>query len=580
MSQIEFYYNGINTFIQCNENEKMKNILERFALKSQIDKNKIFFSYDGKILNKSSEELTFTQMTNSIDKERKTMNILVNNNYEIKQNETIIKSKEVICPKCGENCKINMNNYKITLFDCKNGHKVKNILLNDYENTQNIDLSKIICSKCNEKKSNIFNYEFYKCYSCNINLCPLCKSMHDKNHNIMNYSQVNYICGKHNEKFINYCNKCKTNICILCENEHLKHDKIFLGNFIPNEKELKNKMKELKEFIDKFNNYINEIIEILNEVKKNVYEYYKIKNEIINNYEIKNRNYELLFNLKEASNNDNIIDEINQIIYEDNITNRFNNILNLYYKMNKKNEIKLILNIEKDDINKDIYFLDKTNNHLKEFNSSNVDFYINDVKYIYQKNFRPEYVGIYSIKIKLKFNIKDCSYMFYNCKNLIYIDLSSFETKNVTNMEYMFSGCSNLTDIDLSSFNTKTVINMNCMFSDCNNLANIDLSNFDTINVKYMEKMFSCCDKLSDVDLSSLNIKNVINMNYLFNNCSNLKNIDLSYLDIKDETSVKNMFFGCSNLKKIKINLNSFEKIKNEINIKLKKKEFIDFIFI
>jgi len=37
--------------------------------------------------------------------------------------------------------------------------------------------------------------------------------------------------------------------------------------------------------------------------------------------------------------------------------------------------------------------------------------------------------------------------MFKGCSNLTKIDLSSFDTKNVTNMSSMFKGCSNLTKI-------------------------------------------------------------------------------------------------------------------------------------
>ena len=50
--------------------------------------------------------------------------------------------------------------------------------------------------------------------------------------------------------------------------------------------------------------------------------------------------------------------------------------------------------------------------------------------------------------------------MFWNCKKLENIDLSSFDTKNVTNMNGMFYGCKNLNRLDLSSFDTKNVTNM------------------------------------------------------------------------------------------------------------------------
>ena len=52
-------------------------------------------------------------------------------------------------------------------------------------------------------------------------------------------------------------------------------------------------------------------------------------------------------------------------------------------------------------------------------------------------------------------------------------------------MSRMFSYCSNLTNIDLSSFNTKNVTNMSGMFSYCSNLKKI------SINRKYNEKLIN-----------------------------------------------------------------------------------------
>ena len=102
----------------------------------------------------------------------------------------------------------------------KNGHEIKDIIIEEYENIQGIDISKIKCNKCENNKSNTYNNEFYRCIKCKVNICPLCKSKHDKNHNIINYENKNYICENHNEILIKYCNDCKKNICISCSNEH------------------------------------------------------------------------------------------------------------------------------------------------------------------------------------------------------------------------------------------------------------------------------------------------------------------------------------------------------------------------
>ena len=151
-------------------------------------------------------------------------------NNDLNQNETkgIIKSKEVICPKCQENILINFDNYNITLYNCKNKHKEKSISFNKFEETQKIDLSKKICNSCKERsKSNVFNNEFYKCITCNIDLCPLCLKQHNQNHNIINHENLNYTCHNHHEPYYSYCKQYFQILCISCENEHDGHDIIY-----------------------------------------------------------------------------------------------------------------------------------------------------------------------------------------------------------------------------------------------------------------------------------------------------------------------------------------------------------------
>ena len=151
MAEVEFIYNGVKTIILCKINDKMKEVCQKFKEKANIghDTN-IFYSYDGKIgLN---EELTFEQTANSEDKKRNKMNILVYENQpEIIINNKI-KSKNIICPECKENIKMDLKDYKINLYDCINGHRTDNILLNEFEETQMIEQDKIICEICQKNK--------------------------------------------------------------------------------------------------------------------------------------------------------------------------------------------------------------------------------------------------------------------------------------------------------------------------------------------------------------------------------------------------------------------------------------------
>jgi surface protein len=80
--------------------------------------------------------------------------------------------------------------------------------------------------------------------------------------------------------------------------------------------------------------------------------------------------------------------------------------------------------------------------------------------------------------------------MFYECQKLQNLDLSSFNTQNVTDMSHMFYYCYNLKNLNLLSFNTQKVEYMDNMFYNCFYLQSLDLSSFNTQNVTSNGYMF------------------------------------------------------------------------------------------
>jgi len=92
-----------------------------------------------------------------------------------------------------------------------------------------------------------------------------------------------------------------------------------------------------------------------------------------------------------------------------------------------------------------------------------------------------------------------CEAMFAACNALTTLDLSNFNTSNVTSMVAMFNGCNALTTLDLSNFNTSNVTSMVVMFKGCTALQTLDLSNFNTANVTTMYGMFAGCAQLTTI---------------------------------------------------------------------------------
>jgi len=186
MAQVEFIFNGYTTKIQCDINENFISICNKYASKAQTQINNLYFLYNGNYLN---QQLTFSQVANDFDKERKMMSLIVIEKVSTIISDHLIIPKEIVCPLCLDNIRMKIDDYKITFYECKNGHYINKILLKEYENMQKIDEFKIICEKCQNNKAKSFQKQFYKCNSCKINLCLLCKTNHNNNHNIVDYEK-------------------------------------------------------------------------------------------------------------------------------------------------------------------------------------------------------------------------------------------------------------------------------------------------------------------------------------------------------------------------------------------------------
>ena len=82
MVEVIFNYEGINTIIQCNRDDKMKDIINKFLIKigRNENDNNLLYIYGANIIN---YELTFIQVVNELDNNRNKMNIIVKTNNDI-----------------------------------------------------------------------------------------------------------------------------------------------------------------------------------------------------------------------------------------------------------------------------------------------------------------------------------------------------------------------------------------------------------------------------------------------------------------------------------------------------------------
>ena len=94
-AQINFNLEGINTTIQCSQEDKIKDICQKFATKIERNINSLLFLYGG---NQINMELKFKEQANSMDINNNEMNVLV---YKREKDD-------FICPLCNKKMKDNI----------------------------------------------------------------------------------------------------------------------------------------------------------------------------------------------------------------------------------------------------------------------------------------------------------------------------------------------------------------------------------------------------------------------------------------------------------------------------------------
>ena len=98
---------------------------------------------------------------------------------------------------------------------------------------------------------------------------------------------------------------------------------------------------------------------------------------------------------------------------------------------------------------------------------------------------------------------KTISCMFTNCTSLTSLDLSTWNTRSLTDMNQAFQNCTSLTKLNVSGWDVSKVTNMTLAFAEDRALSSLDLSTWDNSAVTSMKDVFSMMDSLNEVSLGS-----------------------------------------------------------------------------
>ena len=133
--------------------------------------------------------------------------------------------------------------------------------------------------------------------------------------------------------------------------------------------------------------------------------------------------------------------------------------------------------------------------------------------------------------------------------NKSFLDLTDLDISELDNLSYIFYG-SNMEVVDISGWDTSNVTTMENMFCFCDKLKNIiGIENFDVSKLKSANSMFYCCKNLVELDLTNWNPISLENAHEMFSSCSNLKIIkNIENWQLPNIKSVRQMFYKCAKL--------------------------------
>ena len=316
-----------------------------------------------KVMEKNHSQNNLMQMNNNNSIEINNFNnpMGINNNIQIginnvnsafdnkiKNNNTINDNKikeitsnglSIICPLCGYDSILDLNDFKFELGGCRKGHQIYNIPFHDFLCKYNEifeDFYKDRIMKCYYCEKSFLNSDMVFCKYCNMYCCSSFECIHFKYiSDCISWNKQKCQCAKHGERHVFYCKTCNVDLCDLCEEEHEDNHNIIKYKDIFNKNNYQNKLEELKKTIDSLQVRGKEIIEdIQNKIDNvilNLQKFYEKGNNYIKNYDPKNKNYQILKNFEQINNiSEKIMRHIHSYFTIENFTT-------LYDKMNKNN---------------------------------------------------------------------------------------------------------------------------------------------------------------------------------------------------------------------------------------------------
>ena len=139
----------------------------------------------------------------------------------------------------------------------------------------------------------------------------------------------------------------------------------------------------------------------------------------------------------------------------------------------------------------------------------------------------PLFTGVYG-GLDVRY-ARDLNMFFTSCKKLKWCDVSGGlkVTKNTEVIEYFFSGCTSLKGIvGLTTWDIANITDMDYLFFNCKELEYINICTWDTSRITDFRSTFGLCSKLKKIH-GVIDLSSVENYTGMFASCNSLTGLKL-----------------------------------------------------
>ena len=200
--------------------------------------------------------------------------------------------------------------------------------------------------------------------------------------------------------------------------------------------------------------------------------------------------------------------------------------------------------------------------------------YININEWRYKSNSNVREQDVYKFVPKDRYHLEQLiiERLKENIKEPYLLDIDTSNIKNFSDLfsadpdDYLRRHCRINTEeiitLDLSSWNTSNVTTMNGMFYRCKNLKTLHIENFDMSSIQDLGAMCRYCESLKYVDISKWKIKKFgnnksVEVSCIFAGCTSLE--EVRGIENLDPNSLTNKNFAFLNSYNVKNKPNNWE---------------------